>query len=102
MDDPLLGFIGVFNADHYAHFESKMRTPLAGLIAEIIVHPQWNQTTRNADIALVRLKQDIVYTSKNISPYYLFKKSFGLIINKTIYALQIKRHYKTSLSSEFP
>jgi len=79
VNDPLLGFIGVHNAD--PDIKSVKRTELKDLIAEIIIHPQWNETTRNADIALVRLKQDIVYTSTNISPNCLFKKSFELINN---------------------
>ena len=74
MDNPILGFIGVFNADNFENFASKLRIPLAGLVAEVITHPQWNPTTRNADIAIVRLINDIVYTSIKYFSNFIFKE----------------------------
>ena len=71
VDNPLLGFIGVHVTTH--DVKSAIRTPLEGLIADIITHPQWNPTTRNADIAIVRLKNDIVYTSIKYFSMFLIK-----------------------------
>jgi len=37
------------------------RISINNLTDKIILHPEWNRTTRNADIALVRLKVDLQF-----------------------------------------
>jgi len=53
------GFIGDHNAD--MTILPPNRNPINNLIDTVILHPNWNRTTRNADIALVRLKTDLKY-----------------------------------------
>ena len=55
----MYGFIGDHNAD--MTILPPNRNPINNLIDTVILHPHWNRTTRNADIALVRLKTDLKY-----------------------------------------
>ena len=57
----LLGFLGV----HRMGWKSKGQIVIKNLTDQIITHPQWNRTTRNADIALIRLNIDVPYTCKS-------------------------------------
>jgi len=59
----LYGFIGAYNIDMQLKNQTN-RIQIKDVIDKIFLHPQWNQTTRNADIALIRLKTDVPYTSK--------------------------------------
>jgi hypothetical protein len=54
------------------------RIPIDNLIEKLFLHPQWNESTMNADLALIRLKNNIVYTSiKDLIFYslYAYKKN---------------------------
>ena len=57
------GFIGDHNMD--MTLNPPNRFSINNLIDTVIIHPQWNQSTRNADIALIRLKTDLVYNGIN-------------------------------------
>ena len=50
----IMGFIGV---------KGKKMFAINNLVDKFVLHPQWNRTTRNVDIALIRLKIDVPYTS---------------------------------------
>ena len=64
--DSLNGFIRVHSVAIDSNDDNN-RIPIKDLIDKIIIHPQWNRTTRNSDIALIRLKKDFPYESKYIN-----------------------------------
>jgi len=41
------------------------RIPIDDLIDRFFLHPQWIESTMNADIALIRLKVSVPFSSKN-------------------------------------
>ena len=61
--DSLNGYIRVHSVAIDSNDDNN-RIPIKDLIDKIIIHPQWNRTTRNSDIALIRLKKDVPYESK--------------------------------------
>ena len=59
----LHGYIGVHSRDPALSIPE--RIPIDDLIDRFFLHPQWNESKMNADIALIRLKKDVEYSSKN-------------------------------------
>ena len=70
----MYGFIGDHNAD--MKILPPNRIPINNFIDTVILHPNWNRTTRNADIALIRLKTDLIYNGINLFASYNFLKIF--------------------------
>jgi hypothetical protein len=58
----LHGFIGVHNIDPSLSIVPPQRKSIDNIIDTFFLHPQWNEATLNADIALIRLNRTIVYT----------------------------------------
>jgi len=58
-DNKLFGYVGGHGGrgvnDHI---------DLSDNIDKVILHPQWNRMTRNADIALIRLKTELQFNGK--------------------------------------
>jgi hypothetical protein len=65
------------------------RKPIDNLIDKFILHPQWYEDTMSADIALIRLNKNIVYTGT--APHifhrvYIYK---DLIVNLTLPCINV-------------
>jgi len=83
----LYGFVGVHSMD--VRMDDVNRISISNSIDTVILHPNWNRTTRIADIALVRLKTDIVYTSIKYCIFMLQNDSQFLLYSTIDYTRPI-------------
>jgi len=58
----LFGFVGVHSVN--TSNDEANRVDMKDLIEKVILHPDWNRSTRNADIALIRLNIHVLFNGK--------------------------------------
>ena len=58
-NNKLFGYVGGHGGDG-----ANDHVDLSDNIEKVIPHPQWNRMTRNADIALIRLKTELKFNGK--------------------------------------
>ena len=73
----LHGFIGVHNMDPQLKKVPRRRIPFDDLIDHFVLHPEWNEAQMNADIALIRLKISVPYSSN--SYFFVLMQTLFLI-----------------------
>jgi len=61
--DLINGFIGINPSAAVVAGDTKRSYSINNKIDRVFLHPQWNRTTKIADMALIRLKTDVPYTS---------------------------------------
>ena len=68
----LHGFIGVHDVNPQLTVNPSGRISIDDKIERFFLHPQWNEATLNADIALIRFRVSIPFSCKNY--FFVLKK----------------------------